>query len=254
MTTRLLDWLNINSHRAYPIKEDTVMAIPTNFLVDFKLVAKQQEVHAVTLDRVEASGDLVFMADSTEIIVSRPVIDPNGYTRYTLDTDEFNITIIFGSYDIGSIGYKLLEMPIEDSCFTSQYKHRVDTLTGDDILYGVQLYDAGIIPTTPAAEPIRGDIIIECGYNISAAITGNIIQFSAIPGLGDTPGDHCLKLHNNIDCRHTITHVNGVQPSTFGTIDLQFGDKIEANFIGDTIELKSNISGINPYCKESADG
>jgi len=252
-TSRILDWLNLNSHRNYPFIGDTAMAIPTQLIVDFKLVSEITELTDVKLVSIsKAISDITFRFNTGThninlAIASSEIDDTKRYHRLSESTSGYTVSLVVSTKEL----LELIEpdtynYSIEPICYTSQKDYRVDSIKGLNDQYFADFSPGGVSPR----EALTGDITIKCGYGISAAVDESIIYFTALPGYGDVLGNHCFKLHDIPSCKDSILKLNGVPADMFGQIDLVPGAKIETKVFGNTLEIKSTISGDKPYCKE----
>jgi len=225
MTVRHLEWLNLNSQRSYPIKEDTTrtddtgnFVIPNGLLVDAVVAVDTGDIETLYIKQLTILPDtltlVLYSQDNTLVgssIVDRSTHQANDY--YVLQGfGEF--TTLRGKLVIGEIPDVVGAYSFSQSATELESKVLIPNLRGVSSL--------GIYSTSPdIPAPLRGHVKLSEGFNIRLTYdyTNNAIRIDAIEGAG--LGTSCVCPDDSIPPGNPIKFINGIPPDDSRNFNVQ---------------------------------
>jgi hypothetical protein len=282
---QVLDWLNENELRAYPLLEyagktlststQTTWTIPDNFLLDLQLVCFSADLEQ---DKVLQSGETVKITSPIYLkkiirASSNTVTVEFGTTSITLMT--FTATVnnnaaypiyvrtadglaVFGAGIVSFSNTALINqaftgsIPLEPSTY-SQFNDAWLGVNSINTTPEKTTILASYKPSLPLqsiseanSTSLVGDITFIAGYNFRVAVSNNLIDLEISYGMG-------LKMDCTtsfldpiyIDCESIVSYINGVPPDSAGNFFLKAGANV-------SISKGSNLNSFEDSYDEEA--
>lgn len=234
---RIVQWLNNNRYRRYPVIENVelryaadsgdVVVLPDDVLLDFQCTAYVPISGPPLLARLvrEPAGAVTelcaeFRAGGAVLAVLR--VPSNMADTYLAEaySPACSLSAVFGPGAAGLLADKPpgaayawapaepTPQLFEPALVSVQDRHRVASLLGDK----------------PGSVPISGDVFWEAGYGVALNlnVAARTIRINAVPGAG--AGFPCAPLQpGSPGCPDTLYAVNGVYGDALGRINLAGG-------------------------------
>lgn len=209
--SRILDWYNENSLRAYPFVEDADMQLSgpagvilsTAFLLDLRvsLFSHPGDVSFVDVSKASDQLTVAFLLGAERVELVVPLTAETPYTLQVY-TDDYAVSAVFGDgilrFSDVADGVYTGSIAVEPRCVSSQTTHRVDSLNG-----------------------LVGDVKLQEGHNCRIIIDGQTVRVSAVQGAG--MGINCNSYVTSYPCTSVLTRINGIRGSTSGEFNFEAG-------------------------------
>lgn len=242
----VLDWLNENSLRGFPLLEDTDKRatnaanyiIPDSLLVDLLLVSAAP-VDVTYLDQITISST----GHATVRFSTNDVFEIASVSSQTYPVYVRNPT---GSLAVFGDGLKALPIPASGTT-TFALLAEVEPATVVEFRAAwLGVSSIGVLPNidayasikyAPVVSPLQtlstptprlsGDVQMRAGYNFRIGITDNLINLQVRAGLGlQADCTTFFVVKSLLDCDQLVSYINGVPPDDSGKILLAPGANI----------------------------
>lgn len=259
---QVLDWLNENEIRAFPLLNDanklfTINGVdwllPENFILDlqltvkdFSLVNDDREAITVTLSSIamleSGSVNVTFSAEEqiAEFAIDSP--DTQTYPLYMRNTDGNLAVFGSGVMDFAAAAQSATtittNIPVEpavcvqfngawlgvNSLSTSPEKVSLDAL----LVGASRVYEPSLpLEDTLTTTTLNGDVKFLEGYNFRVAISRELIDLEISSGLGLRMNCSTSFIPEEyLDCGEIVSYINGVPPDSSGNFRLTAGSNI----------------------------
>jgi hypothetical protein len=252
-----VEWLNENSLRAYPIKEDvrrmpvdedgvvlTDTVLPNSILVDMVLTTASPTAKRVYLAQLAYVGDLLTFVfkDDGDIQVGTVTVTPSTHTKYDSysfagvdEYDDARGAIVVG--DLTNLADELAEGLYTFTLALAELEPRVvrPALRG---VRSLQIVSSGVL-----SDFIYGHVTLVAGNNVLLTYVEdeNAIRIDAISGEGLNEECEC---EDQLGQNNIIRTINGIPIED--VIIQGDGQCVEVNTSGDTITIIDKCS--EPCC------
>jgi hypothetical protein len=259
---QVLDWLNENELRAFPLLNNanklfsingTSWLLPDNFILDLQLIVKDSslvdsylEIIPVRLGKVSVTltgtVHVTFTASTqiTEFIIPEP--EQQLYPLYLRNADG-NLAV-FGPGVISFVDSAPAEtqltvnIPVEPSTCSqfngpwlgvNSFSTSPEKVSLDSLLAGaVRAYEPSLpVEDTSETTSLNGDVKFLEGYNFRVAISNNLIDLEIASGYGLLMNCSTSFIPDEyLDCGDIVSYINGIPPDSSGTFRLTAGSNI----------------------------
>lgn len=211
------EWLNQNSYRNYPIREDVVpvpvgfpnITLPNYVLVDLVLTTAGDAGIALKLHKIAVAGNLVtcVFTDSEDAVVTTLAVDTDAhvpYASYQL-VGQGDFEDARGIAVLGDLSRLTTDMPPGSYTFTDVW---LEPCTVRPDIRGVRSLRIGFGDTLSGY--IRGHVKLIEGSNIRLTYVASVngIRIDAINGAGFNQTCDCEDAYQEPDC---IRYINGIK-------------------------------------------
>lgn len=259
---QVLDWLNENELRAFPLLDDTnklfsirgtPWLLPENFILDLQLIVKTSSLVnnsaaeiPVVLNSIELlqSGvvKVTFAAASqiTEFNISSPT--QKTYPLYLRNPDGNLAVFGKGVLDFVSIAQTatqiIANIPVEPATCTqfngpwlgvNSFTTTPEKVSFSPLLVGLpRAYEPSLpIEDSPVATTLRGAVKFLEGYNFRVAVSSGLIDLEIASGYGLLMNCATSFIPEEyLDCGDLVSYINGVPPDSSGSFRLTAGSNI----------------------------
>jgi hypothetical protein len=255
---QVLDWLNENELRAYPLLDDSSKlllisgnpwSLPDNFILDLQLTVKTFSLDSyvpVRLSSIErkSSGDLAVTFSASEQIAEFILSSPQtqSYPAYVRNSDGnlavFGEGVLSFLTTVSTSAKITTNIPVEPSTCTqfngAWFGVNSFTTSPEKVSYNSLLVDEYRIyePSLPLADTstqtiVQGDIKFLEGYNFRVAIAEEKIDLEI--GFGYGLRMNCSTSfipEEYLNCGDIVSYINGVPPDDSGNFRLTAGSNI----------------------------
>jgi hypothetical protein len=251
---QVIDWLNENEHRAYPLMDnypkiaqvnDTEISIPQTFLLDLQLrtalnlssisnVVLKKLRHDATADSFTVTfgaGDNII----TEFLITS--VSQQVYPLYIRNPDG-----CLGVFGAGLQGL-LLDAPTDTDILANIPVEPSTCVQFNDAWFGVSSLSTAPEKTTVlgSLQPklpleaiahnsrlkLKGDVVFAEGYNFYVSIFENLIDLGVGRDYGKKMSCETSFIGEEyLDCHELISYINGVPPDENGNFKLEAGTNI----------------------------
>ncbi|MFC1453605.1 hypothetical protein ACFLQL_00305 [Verrucomicrobiota bacterium] len=262
---RTIEWLNLNSSRRYPLRDDcnyttqlvgpgTEYLFQNDVLLDFKIITYDLAIDKITLETFEVIDNSpaaktikltfkLWYTDATTLLIYVTVPE-NAVCPYSTNAfieDTYNVKFVLGA---GIVALATFPFGV--------YQFNTPPEMWESLIIMHHMHSVNIIKGTDAGSVDLNDIVyFEEGYGISidTDIDDNSITIAAIPGTGK--GFSCEKLPYVRD--NTITRsINGIKPGADGNLELTGikGIKVTTDLTNHIVYITSTLDRTNVECGE----
>lgn len=223
-----MEWLNSNSQRNYPIKENATrqsvdgnFVLPNQFVLDAVFVTNtQNEFH---IQKVNVFDDIIniVIRDDNGVLVTTLSIDVPTHTE-----NDFYVIVGQGIYQHlqGKIVLGNLQRISDTVLGSFEFSFEATKFEDTVVIPSIRGVDSIIVGEVALVD----DVILESGFNfrIRTDIPSNTIFFDAIDGAGLGPFCEC---EDDRVIGEPITSINGIPADADGNFNIQGIDCIEVN-------------------------
>jgi hypothetical protein len=253
----VIDWLNENELRAYPLQEGSYgEALPENFLLDLILKTKATDADVAKLLKITKTGNSLvvefsgenntFELDLTDLDFPKYLRNVNG--SLAVFGDGVN-TVAAGLTDPSE---KILELPIEPSAIF-EFDGAWLGVSSLSVLEGFKSETASHTPLLPLEKEVvsanlqlQGEINFVPGFNYAIDFSENVIGMEAGFGLGDPLSCSIEFISPELkDCADIVSFINGVPPEDKGIFRFVTGDNVTV-FDGSAVKDQVNDYEASP--------
>lgn len=244
---QVVDWLNENELRAYPLLEDADKSIadgiklPDSFLLDLQLVSYTEDfledpivlkkIISHSIDEVE----VVFGSDTLDLTSFHITnITSSSYPLYLRNPDGclavFGTGVIQLNQSLSAQTTLVTDIPVEPCTFT--------IFTGawlgvQKILASPEKISNGnytpLLPLQASQQQtvLTGDVVFMPGYNFRVGISNNLIDLEISEGYGLKMNCRTsFILPQYLDCSELVYSINGIFPDESGSFNFNPGSNI----------------------------
>jgi hypothetical protein len=259
---QVLDWLNENETRSFPLLDDFDKAIllnddywllPENFILDLQLTTQQpllttitREVVPVVLHSITLSADeTITVTFSAGVHIASFVITSHTTQTYPLyiRNPDGNLAVFgsgvssFVSAAQGAVEL-VLDIPVEPSvCIqfngpwlgVNGISVSPEKVSLDPLLADVARSYEPSLPLADVGNPtvLTGDITLFAGYNFRVNISENLIDLEVGYGYGLLMNCATSFIPEEyLDCGDIVSYINGIPPDSSGNFRLLAGSNI----------------------------
>lgn len=260
---QVLDWLNENERRMYPLQEGAAVAqsgqqaytLPENFLLDLQLkvpfsLSEDVTIYLKTLKYTAGGVEVSFGSSSQSLILFNiPLV--SAYPVYIrTETGQLGVfgegvaDFINWSIEEGTQDTVLTAMLPVEAATCIQYDNEwlgVNSISAtpskqtEDILNSF----APLLPLVSVVSPakLEGDVTFLGGYNFRVAIADNLLDLEISDSYGLRMSCSTSFISSEyLDCGDLVSYINGIPPDSSGNFRLNAGSNI--NIIsGNTIDV-----------------
>ena len=258
---QIIDWLNENENRAYPLLEDSKrtytdgglpgIALPDDFLIDAQMIYTSHTLDdPFMLKRIDTNEEgtvTAIFGTATGPSISFPI--PNAYSRQypTYIRHTGGSLAVFGSGVsrwpmLGLYGAMILNIPLEPSVcyqFTDAWLGVNSIGTAPEKKTIIADYKP-LLPLEAAssANTLTGDVKFLEGYNFRVNINNNLIDLEVSPDYGlhmDCTTSFIADEYK--DCADIVSYINGLPPDSSHNFRLLSGANINVT-TGDSADVE----------------
>lgn len=259
---QVLDWLNENELRSFPLLNDanklfslngSSWLLPENFILDLQLTVKDSslvtegyDIIPVVLSSIALieSGDvkIIFSGDEqiTEFTISAP--DSQTYPLYIRNPDGnlavFGLGVLSFIAAAETASQLVTNIPVEPATCTqfngvwlgvNSITSSPEKVSLSPLLGGISRAYEPILPLedTETSTSLQGDVKFLEGYNFRVAIRESLIDLEIASGYGLLMNCSTSFIPEEyLDCSDIVSFINGVPPDSSGTFRLTAGSNI----------------------------
>ena len=239
-----MEWLNLNSQRNYPIKENAHRNDTTNtFLFPVQLIV--DAVISSTIDNnfyiktLKLYEQIIILGiyDKEDYYVGSVTINSSTHTEY----DHY---VINGQGKYINLQGKIVIGAINEISLAAIGSYEF-------AFAATELEEKAVVPSIKcvnsiaagSADVIVGDVTLSAGYNARLRLEGNTIYIDAIDGEGLGPVCDC---EDGLDKPAPIERINGIRPDDSGNFNLRGISCIKVNGAGGGVQIVNECE--EPCC------
>ena len=254
---RHIEYLNLNSQRSYPIKEDASKTdvsgnfkLPTEFLVDCVIAIDTSEIEELYIKQVIFLPDIVtvMIADQNTDTVGACTIAASSHTPndYYVIQGYGNYVTLQGKLNVGEIPSVVGIYDFEPEATTFEAGVLIPNLRG------VASFGIYSQKTSPP-DPLEGHVKLIPGYNIRLTYdyAYNAIRVDAIEGAG--LGTSCTCPEEDIPPGEPMKFLNGMPPDESGNANIQGVGCISVENIANGVRISNTCEDVCCDCEDVAD-
>jgi hypothetical protein len=251
MASDNLEWLNLNSLRNYPIKEDCSrysgcgFFLPNELIVDAVFVVNNPNT-ALHIKHVENYPNTIIIKiyDTNDVYFGNITINKDTHVKN-------DVYYVVGVNEYAHCQGKLVIGKTNNICFFGDVNFLPEQTMFESSVVIPNLRGVSSLLVDNYTEPLYGDINIKAGYNVRLRVDNatNSIYIDAIEGEGLGPECQC----ENEEEEWCIKRINGVLSDSSNNFNIYGIGCIEVESIVNGIKIKNTCEEVCCDCDEIQD-